>query len=320
MVGCSSDGPEPGSSASAAVPRNPLAGQSFYVDPGSPAALQAAAWSSEGRARDARAIKRLAERPTATWLADAGNVTQRARSLTSQAARAGDTALLVAYYIPGRDCGSYSAGGAPSAGAYRGWVRALERGIGARRAAVILEPDAIPQAVAGCVAPAARAERTALLRFAVRTLAARPGVSVYIDAGNVGWVRPPSRLAPALRSAGIADADGFALNVSNFYGTAATIRYGRALSARLGGAHFVVDTGRNGNGPSRADDRRGPKWCNPPGRALGRDPTTNTGVAGVDAFLWVKEPGASDGSCRRGAPPAGQWWPDYALELVRNSR
>ncbi|MCW2873942.1 glycoside hydrolase family 6 protein, partial [Actinacidiphila oryziradicis] len=36
----------------------------------------------------------------------------------------------------------------------------------------------------------------------------------------------------------------------------------------------------------------------------------------VDAYLWVKRPGESDGSCR-GAPPAGQWWSDYALRLAR---
>jgi endoglucanase len=38
----------------------------------------------------------------------------------------------------------------------------------------------------------------------------------------------------------------------------------------------------------------------------------------VDAYLWVKQPGASDGTCRAGAPPAGHWWPEYALQLVRN--
>ena len=50
---------------------------------------------------------------------------------------------------------------------------------------------------------------------------------------------------------------------------------------------------------------------------LGRDPTTDTGQGLVDAFLWVKEPGTSDGTCR-GGPAAGQWRPQYALELARN--
>ena len=40
----------------------------------------------------------------------------------------------------------------------------------------------------------------------------------------------------------------------------------------------------------------------------------------MDALLWVKQPGISDGPCRPGEPGAGQWWPEYALELARNSK
>lgn len=316
-TGCSSDGSSAASRGPEASP-NPLAGQSFYVDPRSPAVRQAAQWKSEGRTEDAATMEQLAAVPTAAWFADGKRVTSRARSVTRRAARADKTALLVAYYIPGRDCGSYSAGGATSAASYRRWVRGLARGIGGRRAAVVLEPDAVAQVVKGCLSGAARAERNALLRFAVRRLAARPRVAVYLDAGNVGWVQQPSRLVKPLRRAGIGAADGFALNVSNFYRTGTTVRYGRALSGRLGGAHFIVDTSRNGNGPWRADDRHGLRWCNPPGRALGSDPTTETGLPLVDAYLWIKNPGVSDGSCRAGAPRAGRWWPSYALQLVRN--
>jgi endoglucanase len=250
----------------------PVAGRKLYVDPRSPAALQAARWRSEGRTADAAAMARLAKRPTAVWVADGTGVTARAREATQKAAAAERTALLVAYHVPGRDCGSYSAGGSGSPEAYRAWVRGFARGIGPRRAIVILEPDAIPQAVTeSCLSAASRAERYALLADAVRTFAALPNVAVYIDAGNPGWVRPVEQLVRPLRAAGIEAADGFALNVSNFYRTGTVIRYGRALSRRLGGAHFVIDTSRNGNGPSRA-----------------------------------------------GAPPAGQWWPEYALQLVRN--
>lgn len=322
LMSCSSDegdapAREPAEQAESAG--NPLVGQPLYVDPQNPAALQAARWRSQGRDRDAAAMAKLARRPTAIWLADGSEVTSRVREVTQKATREGRTAVLVAYNVPRRDCGSYSAGGSGSAAAYRAWVRAFARGIGPRRATVIVEPDAIPQAVLDdCLSPEAKAQRYALLGDAVRTLAALPNVAVYIDAGNPGWVRPVSLLVGPLRQAGIAAADGFALNVSNFYRTGTAIRYGRALSRRLGGAHFVIDTSRNGNGPSLQDDAGGPKWCNPPGRAIGRSPDTSTGQPKVDAYLWVKQPGASDGSCRRGAPPAGHWWPEYALQLVRN--
>jgi endoglucanase len=325
LVGCSSgdsDSPAGGKTQPAAPASrgaNPLAGQSFYVDPRSAPALQAARWRAQGRRADAAAMARLAKRPTAVWFADAAQIAARVREAVGKAARANRTALLVAYHVPGRDCGSYSAGGSGSPEGYRAWVRGFARGIGSRRATVIVEPDAIPQAVVEtCLSDAAKAQRYALLADAVRTLGARPNVSVYIDAGNPGFVNPVDRLVAPLRAAGIKAADGFALNVSNFYRTDRVIEYGRALSRRLGGAHFVIDTSRNGNGPTFHDDPGGPKWCNPPGRAIGRSPTTATRRRKVDAYLWVKQPGASDGTCRAGAPPAGHWWPEYALQLVRN--
>jgi endoglucanase len=40
----------------------------------------------------------------------------------------------------------------------------------------------------------------------------------------------------------------------------------------------------------------------------------------VDAYLWVKQPGDSDGQCRTGAPAAGAWWADYALALAKASK
>lgn len=298
---------------------NPLSGHRLYVDPQSPPALQAARWRSDGRKQDAAAMQQLASRPTAVWFADEGDIASRVRAAAQSAAQRGRTALLVAYHVPGRDCGSYSAGGSGSAAAYRAWVRAFARGIGTRRAIVILEPDAIPQAVEEtCLSAERKAERYALLRYGVKTLGARSNVAVYLDAGNPGWIRPAARLVGPLRASGVRAADGFALNVSNFFRTGTAISYGRSLSRRLGGAHFVIDTSRNGNGPSPRDDAGGPKWCNPPGRAVGRSPTTSTGERRVDAYLWVKRPGASDGSCRAGAPPAGHWWPEYALQLVRN--
>jgi endoglucanase len=84
------------------------------------------------------------------------------------------------------------------------------------------------------------------------------------------------------------------------------------LAGALGGKHFIIDTSRNGNGPLSG------AWCNPPGRALGTPPTTGTGEPIVDAFLWIKRPGESDGTCE-GGPAAGRWWPEYALELARNA-
>ncbi|MFI5492716.1 glycoside hydrolase family 6 protein [Actinoplanes sp. NPDC051859] len=294
-----------------------IVGRQLYVDPTGAAANQVRAWEAAGRKADAAIIRRIADRPVATWFADANaGYAQRARQLVTAATAAGKLPVLTLYYIPDRDCAGQSAGGAADATAYRSWVRAIASALHGHRALIVLEPDAIPQAVEGCLDDRATRERYSLLAEAIGALRANPDVSVYLDAGNPTWLTDPSRMTAALRIAGIGRASGFALNVANFETTADNVLYGSKLSALLGGAHFVVDTSRNGNGPARKGAGN-EHWCNPPGRSLGDPPSTRTGVPLADAYLWIKRPGESDGACGNGAPAAGQWWPEYALGLAR---
>ncbi|MEV6299422.1 glycoside hydrolase family 6 protein [Actinoplanes sp. NPDC051861] len=289
----------------------------LYVDPQGAAADHVRALERGGRKADAAVLRRIADRPAATWFTDARPGYQlRARRLVHAAAANRRLPVLALYYIPHRDCGSHSGGGAPGARGYRAWIASLAAALRGRPALVILEPDAVAQAVrGGCLTARATAERYALLAHAVDTLRALPGVTVYLDAGNPTWI-PVTRIAPALRRAGVLRANGFALNVANFETTTLNLRYGTQLSRLVGGRHFVVDTSRNGNGPARrgGGDRH---WCNPPGRRLGIPPTLRTGYPLADAYLWVKRPGESDGACGNGAPPAGQWYPAYAMALAR---
>ncbi len=301
-----------------AAAADPGGGRPFWVDPVSRAHEQAALWRRHDRRGDAEDARRIADQPTAVWLTG-GDPEARVRGITVRARMAGRIPVLVVYDIPHRDCGQYSAGGAAGASAYRAWVRRLARGIEGRQAWVVLEPDAVADTVT-CPRLGADRQRLELLAEAVGTLKSLPATRVYLDAGNAGWVVDLPRLAAALRDAGAGRADGFALNVSNFQSTPVTRDYGHRISALLGGAHFVIDTSRNGTGPL-GDVPSGltRAWCNPPGRALGWPPTTDTGDPRVDAYLWVKPPGESDGPCR-GGPPAGHWWPDYASRLARAAR
>ena len=162
--------------------------------------------------------------------------------------------------------------------------------------------------------------QSALVADAVTTVSTLAHTTVYLDAGHSGWVSNVSTLATSLRAAGLANADGFALNVSNFQTLAASLAYGDRVSAATGGRHYVVDTSRNGAGPLPAGSGyAGPSWCNPPGRSLGVPPTLHTQHPLADAYLWIKYPGASDGSCGLGDPSAGSFWTDYAIGLAQRS-
>jgi endoglucanase len=315
LGGCFTAGKSVKGESPAPAPSGSMAGAPFWVNPDSSAARQVSAWQRQGRERDARLIERIAEQPVAEWIGPE-NPESRARGFTEAAAGAGRTALLVLYNIPHRDCGRYSQGGAADGDTYRVWLDKVAAGIGDRGAVVVLEPDALPHLVDGCTPERYHDERYALLRYAVEKLKSLPGTTVYLDAGNAGWVQDAARMAAPLERAGMDRADGFSLNISNFYPTAANAAYGRELSELLGGKHFVIDTSRNGRGPlAGAPDEA---WCNPPGRGLGTPPTTRTGDPLIDAYLWIKRPGDSDGTCK-GGPKAGAWWPEYALGLARNA-
>ncbi|MGH9179046.1 MAG: glycoside hydrolase family 6 protein [Acidimicrobiales bacterium] len=293
-------------------PPTGLPGASLYVDPSSHAAREADALRASDPPR-AALFDKIAGQAQADWFGDwvpTAELASRVDARVDTMAAAGALPVFVAYAIPVRDCGSYSAGGIGTPDGYRAWVREMARGMAGRPAAVVLEPDAL--AMLPCLTAEQQQTRLDLLADAVRTLAAG-GASVYLDAGHSTWV-PADTMADRLAAAGIAGARGFSLNVSNFQRTGDEVAYGRALSQRLGGKPFVVDTSRNGLGPYTGPEY----WCNPPDRALGERPTTTTGVTGLDALLWVKRPGESDGTCR-GGPPAGTWWPDYAAGLAQRA-
>ncbi len=284
---------------------NPLAGKRLYVDPNSNAKRQAETLR-RSRPQDAALVAEIANKPVAKWMGGwVSDIAREVDNAVGTITRAGSVPVFVAYNIPGRDCGQYSAGGARGSDAYREWISSFARGIRGRHTIVILEPDGL--AGMDCLTPALQRERLTLITYAVSTLTEQRA-SVYIDAGHARW-HTPEVMADRLRRANIDQASGFSLNVSNYIPDAANIAYGERVSRLLGGKHFIIDTSRNGLGTTT-------DWCNPRGQALGVVPTTNTGHPLVDAFLWVKQPGESDGTCK-GGPAAGSWWTEIAVELSR---
>ncbi len=385
------------------VSRTLAADTRFYVDPGSEAAHQAITDLRQHNLAGAADMARLATWPEAQWFTKGtpAEVESQARSLVRRAALQRAVPVLVAYYIPLRDCSQYSAGGAQSDADYRTWVAALARGLGRSKSVVILEPDALANLPSDC-GPTSdptgtiSAARIADINDAVDVLEAQPGTSVYLDAGHSQW-HSVGDMAARLIQAGVARSQGFFLNVSNFQRTAEIDQYGTWISKCIwfatkgpdwaaghtdycasqyysgaapndgqpGNAvvptdpstwhwtdlwfdqnvgnppadqliHFVADTSRNGQGawtpPAGTYSGDAQTWCNPPDRGVGDRPTADTRVVLVDAYLFVKTIGESDGQCNRGIPggtidpeygivdpPAGAWWPDQAHTLARNA-
>jgi endoglucanase len=286
---------------------NPLAGMPFYVNPTS--AAMRASQKSDPPSPELTAI---ANTPQAYWIVPGSSATTVAK-YTGDAAAAGAIPVLTIYGIPHRDCGSFAAGGMATAEDYRTWIDGIAADVGGTRTAIILEPDAL--AMADCLSADQRQERYDLIRYAVDTLTRNPATALYVDGGHLRW-HSAEDMAARLNKVDVGRARGFSLNTSNFFTTGDEIGYGEAISGLTNGSHYVIDTSRNGAGP--APDS-GLNWCNPSGRALGTPPTAATEGAHADAYLWIKRPGESDGTCDKGDPPAGTFVNQYAIDLVHNA-
>ncbi len=400
----------------------------FFVPP--PAAgseQQALHLAKTGKIGDALLILAMEATPQAVWLTSGtpseinGTVVNAMRQAGSQ----GAVPTFVLYNIPGRDCGSYSAGGAQDTPTYEAWIRAVATAIGDQKAVVLVEPDALANLPSDCGYPSAvnsaqlTADRYTQINYAVTTLETQPQTLVYLDAGNSLW-HAVGDMALRLATAGVFHAQGFFSNVSNFrlsnyethfdtwvsqclafatnpadggwrlghYTWCASQYYSpngpvdpnniatwtytdqwytQSLGTATAMTHFVVDTSRNGQGTLHAgvyaavpyqqpasvvQTIANGSWCNPPSGGLGTRSTADTGVPLLDAYLWVKTPGQSDGTCdaaggarawdyaaytQRGWPAdataqslfdplwglndpgAGAWFPQQALQLARQA-
>jgi len=366
----------------------------FYSPPPNPGATQQInRLHNKGKHGAANRVDAMVETPQAVWLVGGSPAQVEQYVAETIAAADNEVPVFAVYNVPGRDCSHYSDGGAATGNAYRNWIDGIADGLGNAPAVLIIEPDGLALLPSDCGQPDPY-DRVSLLSYAVHALASNSQAAVYIDAGNGNW-HPVATIAERLVEADVSDADGFALNVSNFQWTRNSNQFGAWVSACIayatvnepgafedcphqygwdGGAalspfgkwsdraskanlntsaenerfdellgvtdpttHFVIDTSRNGRGPWRgtaahpASDDETEAWCNPPNRGAGMRPTANTGVALVDAYLWIKTTGESDGECFRWTngprdpqrsvrdPSAGAWFDALARELADNA-
>jgi endoglucanase len=188
---------------------------------------------------------------------------------------------------------------------YKAWIREFAAGIGSARVALELQPD-MPFTL--CLPHHSQVDLE-LISWTAQVFGTLPHTTVYIDAGAADWARP-STMASMLARAGVRYARGFSLNLTHYDSTARQVAYGKKILAGLArrhirGKHFVVNTAQNGRPfTTQAYPRefrlaavcssRSARHC----VTLGQPPTTTTGVAAVDAYLWLGRPWVNNATRR----------------------
>jgi cellulose 1,4-beta-cellobiosidase len=361
----------PGTGAHAPDNVNPFAGARLYVDPAFSDRINDVA----GRVpAEAERLRKLSKLPTALWLdsiAQTKSIPGWLDDARKQQQANGQPVIpvIVVYDLPGRDCAAASSAGelAPDAAGEaryrREFIDVIAKRLQAQpslRIAVVLEPDSLANVVTNMEIPRCTVAEPVYRRsiaYAISKLSL-PNVYVYLDAGHSQWLGWPRNLKKSvgifkqvLASAGGAErVRGFAVNVSNYNPVhdpttkrtspdepspdeSAYVReLGAALTkAGVSGKAFLIDTSRNGRPNIRTDPG---SWCNVKGAGLGERPRIAPELS-VDAYVWIKPPGDSDGTSNRkaarfdqncvgddaapNAPEAGALFESYLLDLVKNA-
>ncbi|CCX31963.1 cellobiohydrolase II [Pyronema domesticum] len=315
----------------------------------------------------------VANVPSFTWLDTRAKIPSIKQYLSSIKAAGTKNVIVpfVVYNLPDRDCAAAASNGELSIAnggvaiyktEYIDPIRAALLEFPDIPIALIIEPDSLANLVTNMgVAKCSGAADTykTLVAYAIKQLAL-PNVSMYLDGGHGGWLGWPANLPGAAQLFAQIRKDagsppqlrGLATNVANYNGWSLSTcpaytspnpncdekRYVEAMVSALAGqgwadSHHVVDQGRSGKQPTGQIEQG--DWCNAVGTGFGIRPTSNTGHPSVDAFVWVKPGGESDGTsdtsatrydfhCGKSdalqpAPEAGTWFNAYFEQLLTNA-
>jgi len=194
---------------------------------------------------------------------------------------------------------------------FKAQIDAMAEATGNHPIVYLLELDAIGSS--GCIAKRGSLPAwEAALRYEMRTIQALPHTVVYVE-GGYSDANKVAYAARILNAIGVKRIRGFFVNDTHNEWTMNEVRWAKKIAAKTHGAHFIVNTSDNGRGPklNLHPSRQGIEdLCNPPGRGIGIEDTTDTGFADADAFLWTHTPGMSAGRCNGG--PASGFWPAKA--------
>jgi cellulose 1,4-beta-cellobiosidase len=350
---------------------NPFAGARLYVNPDYVREVQAVELAHPG---DAPLLRKMEPLPTAiwlSWLSDTREVPWYLEDARRQTAAEGRPVVpvFVLYDLPGRDCAAAASAGElpPDADGEARYqhefvdvVADAFRAHPDQRIGLVVEPDSLSNLVTNLERPSCNVAAGIYKRgiaYAISKLSL-PNVYVYLEAAHAGWLGFPKNIGRAAKlyrevldlAGGAERVRGFALNVSNYDPavdpantprdwtsaasdeTAYAADLTRALAAvGITGKGFVIDTGRNGRGYIRSIPS---SWCNVKGAGLGERPRAAPAPL-IDAYLYIKTPGESDGTsdpsaprfdqtcggddAAPGAPQAGKMFDSYLIDLLRNA-
>ena len=306
---------------------NPLAQSPFYVAGTLSPAGEAARRYTHAKPGWHASLQFLADQPGVHrfyyWNTPAWPAHTVARYLESVENRAPNTVVQLSTYSLVHEHCAADTSSPQFMKRYERWIKGLARGIGNFHVVMFLELDSLITTPCMAHQPHKLHDRLLEVRDAVKTLETLPHTAVYIDAGAADALSV-KRDVFLLKRAGVKDAQGFFLNSTHFDWTTKEVAYGQTIARRLGGVHFIVNTGENGQGPLVPKVRvhhGNEELCNPPGRGLG-PMSVQTGYTYVDGFLWFTNPGGSGGNgpgCGSKAPPTAVFWPGRAVSLVRKA-
>jgi cellulose 1,4-beta-cellobiosidase len=351
---------------------NPFVGARMYVNPDYNATIKGVA---ERHADQAPLLKKLADMPTAIWfskIADLATLPQDLDDALAQQTAGGKPVVpvFVVYDMPGRDCAAAASAGelgsneAGEARYQKEYIDVIAAAVAAHpkvNTALIVEPDSLANLVTNLEKPACAASEGIYKRSMAYAIAklSLPNAFLYVDAAHAGWLGWPRNLVKSLAlfkevlamAGGPDRIRGFAVDVSNYDPaqdpTAPKRDPAAAPNDELGyvedlakalptvgitGKAFVIDTSRDGVPNVRTEPGN---WCNIKGAGLGERPQAAP-APNVDAYLWIKVPGESDGTADAkaarfdancvsddatpGAPEAGLLFEPYLLDLVKNAK
>ncbi len=362
---------EPAKTPAADASVNPFKGAEFYVNPDYTKRVESTIAALPAVAAQA---KKVAKQPTVMWLESLGALQHLPRWLDDAAKQekaAGKplVPVFLVYNLPNRDCSAKSSAGEltlENGGEQRYRTEFIDKiaeqfkAHSAQKVVVILEPDSLPNiatnlSVAKC-AQSANVYKNSVA-YAISKLSL-PNVSIYLDAAHAGWLGwdgNRAKIADLYKevltmAGGIDRIRGFATNVSNYTALKGEankklepsnpcpdeLTYVQKLSENLEkvgikGKGFLIDTARNGKDGIRT---KWGNWCNVKGAGLGERPKVSPAPL-IDAYIWAKPPGESDGTsdskakrfdenctsadAATDAPEAGQWFQSYFVDLLKNA-